>query len=158
VIRVDGLGARAGDFALRDVSFELPGGAWGIVLGPAGAGKTTLLETIAGVRRADAGSITLRNVDVTRTPPEQRGAGIVYQHAFLFPHLSVEANVAYGTADRAYAIEIARRLGVGSLMSRAVGNLSGGERQMVAIAREIGRGCGASSAACSGSSRSRCCT
>jgi molybdopterin-binding protein len=137
VIRVDGLGAHAGAFALRDVSFELPERAWGIVLGPAGAGKTTLLETIAGVRRADAGSITLSNVDVTRTPPELRGVGIVYQHAFLFPHLSVEANIAYGTADRAYAIEIARRLGVGSLMSRAVGNLSGGERQMVAIARAL---------------------
>ena len=137
MIRVDGLGARAGAFALRDVSFELQGGAWGIVLGPAGAGKTTLLETIAGVRHVDAGSVTLRNTDVTRTPPEQRGVGIVYQHAFLFPHLSVEANVAYGARDRAYAIEVARRLGVGSLMSRAVGSLSGGERQMVAIARAL---------------------
>jgi molybdopterin-binding protein len=137
VIRVDGLGARAGTFALRDVSFELHAGAWGIVLGPAGAGKTTLLETIAGVRQADAGSVTLRNVDATRTPPEQRGVGIVYQHAFLFPHLSVEANVGYGAHDRVYAIEVARRLGVGPLMSRAVGNLSGGERQMVAIARAL---------------------
>jgi molybdopterin-binding protein len=137
VIRVDGLGAHAGDFALRDVSFGLPAGAWGIILGPAGAGKTTLLETIAGVRRADAGTVTLRDVDVTRTPPEQRGVGIVYQHAFLFPHLSVEDNVAYGTRDRAYALEVARRLGIGGLMSRAVGNLSGGERQMVAIARAL---------------------
>ncbi|MBW8770190.1 MAG: TOBE domain-containing protein [Gemmatimonadetes bacterium] len=77
MIRVDGLGARAGAFALRDVSFELPAGTWGIVLGPAGAGKTTLLETIAGVRRADAGRVTLRGADVTRTPPEQRGVGIV---------------------------------------------------------------------------------
>jgi molybdopterin-binding protein len=137
VIRVDGLGAHAGAFALCDVSFELHEGAWGIVLGPAGAGKTTLLETIAGVRRVDAGRVTLRNVDVTRTPPEQRGVGIVYQHAFLFPHLSVEDNVAYGTRDRAYALEVARRLGIGGLMSRAVGNLSGGERQMVAIARAL---------------------
>jgi len=137
VIRVDGLGAHAGDFALRDVSFGLPAGAWGIILGPAGAGKTTLLETIAGVRRADAGTVTLRDVDVTRTPPEQRGVGIVYQHAFLFPHLSVEDNVAYGTRDRACALEVARRLGIGGLMSRAVGNLSGGERQMVAIARAL---------------------
>ncbi|HEX7978284.1 MAG TPA: ATP-binding cassette domain-containing protein [Gemmatimonadaceae bacterium] len=137
MIRVDGLGAHAGDFALQDVSFELQQGAWGIVLGPAGAGKTTLLETIAGVRPVDAGSVTLRNVDVTRTPAEQRGVGIVYQHAFLFPHLSVEANVAYGTRDRAYALEVARRLGVGTLMKRAVGNLSGGERQMVAIARAL---------------------
>ena len=112
MIRVDGLGARAGAFALHDVSFELQQGAWGIVLGPAGAGKTTLLEAIAGVRRADSGSVTLRGADVTRLPPEQRGVGIVYQHAFLFPHLSVAANVAYGARDRAYAAEVARRLGV----------------------------------------------
>jgi molybdate/tungstate transport system ATP-binding protein len=137
VIRVEGLGAHVGTFALRDVSFELPSGAWGIVLGPAGAGKTTLLETIAGVRRADAGGVTLRGADVTRLPPEQRGVGIVYQHAFLFPHLSVEENVAYGARDRVYAAEVARRLGAGALMSRAVGTLSGGERQMVAIARAL---------------------
>jgi molybdate/tungstate transport system ATP-binding protein len=137
VIRVEGLGAHAGAFTLRDVGFELPVGAWGIILGPAGAGKTTLLETIAGIRKVDAGSVTLRGVDVTRMPPEQRGIGIVYQHAFLFPHLSVEENVAYGARDRAYAAEVARRLGVGNLMSRAVGNLSGGERQMVAIARAL---------------------
>jgi molybdopterin-binding protein len=137
VIRVEGLGAHAGAFALRDVSFELASGAWGIVLGPAGAGKTTLLETIAGVRRADEGRVALRGADVTRQPPEQRGVGIVYQHAFLFPHLSVEENVAYGARDRAYAAEVARRLGAGALMSRAVGTLSGGERQIVAIARAL---------------------
>jgi molybdopterin-binding protein len=137
VIRVDGLGTRAGTFALRDVSFELQAGAWGIVLGPAGAGKTTLLETIAGVRRAESGSVTLRGNDVTRVPPEQRSVGMVYQHAFLFPHLSVEANIAYGARDRLYAGEVARRVGANALMSRAVGALSGGERQIVAIARAL---------------------
>jgi molybdopterin-binding protein len=137
MIRVEGLGARAGAFELRDVTFELPAGAWGIVLGPAGAGKTTLLETIAGVRRADAGRVVLRGADVTRVPAERRGVGIVYQHAYLFPHLSVEANVAYGTRDRAYAVAMARRLGAGALMSRDVGALSGGERQLVALARAL---------------------
>jgi molybdate/tungstate transport system ATP-binding protein len=137
VIEVEGLVAHAGAFVLRDVTFALPTGAWGIVLGPAGAGKTTLLETIAGVRRANAGRISLRGGDVTRLPAEQRGVGIVYQHAFLFPHLSVEANIVYGARDRDYAVAIARRLGAGPLMSRAVGALSGGERQMVALARAL---------------------
>ncbi len=137
MIEVEGLSAHAGEFALRDVTFALPAGAWGIVLGPAGAGKTTLLETVAGVRRADSGRIALRGADATRLPPEQRGVGIVYQHAFLFPHLSVEANIAYGARDRSYAMEIARRLGAGPLMSRAVGALSGGERQMVALSRAL---------------------
>lgn len=137
MIQVDALGARAGAFVLQDVSFTLPRGAWGIVLGSAGAGKTTLLETIAGVRPASHGRVSLRGADVTHLPPERRGVGIVYQHAFLFPHLSVEDNVAYGAADRAYAAEIAQRLGASALLGRAVGALSGGERQIVALARAL---------------------
>jgi molybdopterin-binding protein len=107
------------------------------VLGPAGSGKTTLLETIAGVRRATAGRVSLRGVDVTREPPEWRGVGIVYQHAFLFPHLDVRRNVAYGATDAAYADEVTQRLGVQPLAGRSVGALSGGERQMVALARAL---------------------
>ena len=137
MIEVAGLGARAGDFALRDVSFTLPAGAWGIVLGAAGAGKTTLLETIAGVRTAAAGRVSLRGADVTRLAPERRGVGIVYQHAFLFPHLSVEENVAYGASDRAWAADVAARLGAAALNGRRVGALSGGERQIVALARAL---------------------
>jgi molybdopterin-binding protein len=137
MIQVDALGARAGAFVLQDVSFTLARGAWGIVLGSAGAGKTTLLETIAGVRAASHGRVSLRGADVTRLPPERRGVGIVYQHAFLFPHLSVEDNVAYGAADRTYAAELAQRLGASTLLGRGVGTLSGGERQIVALARAL---------------------
>jgi molybdopterin-binding protein len=137
VIEVSGLCARAGRFELRDVSFRLPSGAWGIILGPAGAGKTTLLETIAGVRRASAGRVSLRGEDVTRVAPERRGAGIVYQHAFLFPHLGVAENVRYGASDETFALDVARRLGVEAMMSRTVSALSGGERQLVALARAL---------------------
>jgi molybdopterin-binding protein len=137
MIQVEALGARAGAFALRDVSFTLPRGAWGIVLGSAGAGKTTLLETIAGVRPSSHGRVSLRGADVTRLPPERRGVGIVYQHAYLFPHLSVEDNIAYGAADQAYAADLARRLGASALIGRGVGTLSGGERQIVALARAL---------------------
>ena len=137
MIRIDGLGARAGSFALADVSFVLPAGAWGIVLGPAGAGKTTLLETIAGVRRAASGRVALRGMDVTRVPPEQRGVGIVYQHGYLFPHLSVSDNVAYGTGDASYVREMSARFGIDALRDRTVTALSGGERQIVALARAL---------------------
>jgi molybdopterin-binding protein len=137
VIELRGLGARAGSFALTGVSFMLPAGAWGIVLGPAGAGKTTLLETIAGVRRASAGSVVLRGVDVTAEPPERRRTGIVYQHGYLFPHLSVEENVCYGTSDVSHARTVADRLGATALYDRPVGTLSGGERQIVALARAL---------------------
>lgn len=137
MIAVEGVGARAGAFALRDVSFTLPRGAWGIVLGAAGSGKTTLLETIAGVRAAIAGRVLLRGEDVTRVPAERRGVGIVYQHAYLFPHLSVEQNVRYGATDPAHALSLARRLGAGPLLARGVRDLSGGERQLVALARAL---------------------
>ena len=139
MIAVESLSARAGTFRLHDVSFHLPRGAWGIVLGAAGAGKTTLLETIAGVRPLAGGRVALRGVDVTRVAPEARGVGIVYQHAFLFPHLSVEQNVRYGAApdDVQDALEVARRLGAGPLLPRGVRDLSGGERQVVARARAL---------------------
>ena len=137
MIEVRALGARVGDFALRDVSFSLSRGAWGIVLGPAGAGKTTLLDTIAGVRKAAAGTIHLRGKEVTQHAPDERRLGIVYQHGYLFPHLSVEQNVAYGAIDPAYATSIADRLGAAPLRARAVTSLSGGERQIVALARAL---------------------
>jgi molybdate/tungstate transport system ATP-binding protein len=137
MIEARALSAHAGAFMLHDVDFTLPRGAWGIVLGPAGAGKTTLLETIAGVRRASAGNVLLRGKDVTALPPERRGLGIVYQHGYLFPHLSVEANVRYGATDRTHAAAVSDRLGVAPLFARAVAHLSGGERQVVALARAL---------------------
>ena len=137
MIETRALDARAGAFALRDISIALPRGAWGIVLGPAGAGKTTLLETIAGVRRVNSGFVLLRGHDVTRLAPEHRSLGIVYQHGYLFPHLSVTDNIRYGTRDVAYADAMVERLGASSLRDRAVQTLSGGERQLIALARAL---------------------
>ena len=137
MIEVRSLSAHAGAFALHDVSLLLPAGQWGMVTGPAGAGKTTLLETIAGIRVPTRGIVLLRGVPVTELPPERRRLGIVYQRGFLFPHLSVEANVAYGASDAGYAEEIGRRFGADRLYDRRVAALSGGERQIVALARAL---------------------
>lgn len=137
MIEVVGLGARAGHFALRDITFTVPTGAWGIVLGPAGAGKTTLLETVAGIRKVGTGTVALRGIDVTHHAPELRRIGMVYQHAYLFPHLSVDENIAYGAKDRDAARDVAARLGAKILASRPVASLSGGERQVVALARAL---------------------
>ncbi|MDQ2666813.1 MAG: ABC transporter ATP-binding protein [Gemmatimonadota bacterium] len=139
MIALDRVEARAGDFTLRDISFAVPSEAWGIVLGPAGSGKTTLLETIAGIRRTTSGRIELRGVDVTTLAPEQRRIGMVYQHAYLFPHLSVYGNIGFGTRDVAAAREVSQRLGADSLAGRPVASLSGGERQVVALARALAR-------------------
>ena len=75
MISLQHVNARAGDFALADVSFEVPQGAYGVVIGPAGAGKTTLLETIAGVIRVTSGKIVLGGEDMTHAPPERAARG-----------------------------------------------------------------------------------
>jgi molybdopterin-binding protein len=137
MITATGLGARAGAFELRDVSFTVPAGKYGVVIGPAGSGKTTLLETIAGILPQQSGTLTLGGRDAAGVPPERRGIGFVYQHGYLFPHLSVEENILYGAADGAFARTIAKRLGADGLFARNVRALSGGERALVAIARAL---------------------
>ncbi|MEO5817783.1 MAG: ABC transporter ATP-binding protein [Gemmatimonadaceae bacterium] len=137
MITLEKLASRAGSFTLHDVSITLPKGAWGIVLGPAGSGKTTLLETIAGIRAVTSGRVLLRGADVTTLPAEGRRVGMVYQHGYLFPHLSVEENIAYGARDPASAHEMAERFGAKGLSGRSVTSLSGGERQIVALARAL---------------------
>ncbi len=137
MIQLDRVTATVGSFSLRDVSFEIDAGSYGVVIGPAGSGKTTLLETIAGIIPVASGAVRLRGTDVTRTAPELRRIGIVYQHAYLFPHLSVAANVAYGTDDREMAGEMVERFRLDALLERDVKSLSGGERQLVALARAL---------------------
>lgn len=108
-----------------------------MVIGPAGSGKTTLLETIAGIIPQRAGTLRLMGRDMAGVPPERRGIGFVYQRGYLFPHLSVAENVSYGTADDAFARDLSERLGVSALLERDVRGLSGGEQQLVAIARAL---------------------
>ncbi len=137
MIEASALSARIGAFQLSDVTFTVPQGGYGVVIGPAGSGKTTLLETIAGIVRPVAGALRLDGRDTSGIPPERRDLGLVYQHAFLFPHLSVAANVAYGARDPASAAELMERFEVAALGDRDVASLSGGERQLVALARTL---------------------
>jgi molybdopterin-binding protein len=139
VIEARGLSARVGSFVLSDVTFAVPRGAYGVVIGPAGSGKTTLLETIAGITPQASGTLLLDGRSATTLPPEERGLGLVYQHGYLFPHLSVEANIAYGATDASVARSVAERIGADAMRNRAVDSLSGGERQLVALARALAR-------------------
>jgi molybdopterin-binding protein len=137
VIEAVSLGARIGGFALRDITFTVPAGRYGVVIGPAGSGKTTLLETIAGIVPQTSGSLRLGDSEAAQALPEHRGVGFVYQHGYLFPHLSVDENIAYGAASPEAADVAARRIGADGLSHRPVAGLSGGERQLVAIARAL---------------------
>ncbi len=137
MIELERLSARVGDFRLDDISFTIPTGKYGVVIGPAGSGKTTLLEAIAGVTRVSAGHVRLNGRDCLTIPAERRGVGLVYQHGYLFPHLSVEENIAYGAKDASTVQELVQRFRLSSFRDRDVLSLSGGERQLVALARAL---------------------
>jgi molybdopterin-binding protein len=147
MIRLEHLEVRVGGFELRDITFEVPAGGYGLVIGPTGSGKTTLLEAIAGHARLRAGRVILHGDDVTDLPPERRQLGVVYQQYHLFPHLSVRQNIGYGLAgerhrngaraDAGRVGELAEMLGIAPLLERSVQGLSGGEQQRVALARAL---------------------
>ena len=132
-------------FALCDITLEVRADEYFVLLGPTGAGKTLLLETMAGHHRPDAGLVRLRNEDVTRLPPERRGVGFLYQDCWLFPHMSVARNIAFGLrfarvtrADRRRRVdELVQALGISHLLDRSPVYLSGGERRKVALARAL---------------------
>jgi molybdate/tungstate transport system ATP-binding protein len=137
MIELRGVGVDAGEFTLRDASLVVPTGQYGVIVGTAGAGKTTLLETIAGIRAPRAGSVLLAGRDVTALPAESRGVGMVYQHDYLFPHLSVGDNVRYGAQTESATREAAELAGIATMLHRDVRTLSGGERQLVSLARAL---------------------
>jgi molybdate/tungstate transport system ATP-binding protein len=139
VIALEHVTARVGDFSLENISFEVPQGSYGIVIGPTGSGKTTLVEAIAGLVPVTRGRLTLGGTELTHAPPERRRLSLVYQHAYLFPHLTVRENVGYGSASSRITVEMLERFGLGEVAGRNVRVLSGGERQLVAIARALAR-------------------
>ncbi len=132
-----GVTARAGSFALRDISFTVWNGSHAIVTGPTASGKSTLLQVIAGGILPSSGEVLLNGAPITAMLPEARGVGLVPQRGFLFPHLNTRANICYGTRDRTRALDLAERFGVGQLLDRSVASLSGGERQLVALCRAL---------------------
>jgi ABC-type Fe3+/spermidine/putrescine transport system ATPase subunit len=115
------------------------------LLGASGSGKSTLLRIIAGLEEADSGYVSLNGMDLTSTPAHLRDFGLVFQDYALFPHLSVNENVAFGLKMRrlpqdeiawrvANALELVSMSGFGQ---RHVTDLSGGEQQRVALARAL---------------------
>ncbi|WP_114907985.1 ABC transporter ATP-binding protein [Ornithinimicrobium murale] len=135
-----------GDFTAVDaIDLDIPDGKLTTLLGPSGCGKTTSLRMLAGYLTPTSGTITIRGKDSTRTPPEKRNLGMVFQSYALFPHMSVADNVAYGlklrkvnSAERTRRVTEALELvGLGHLAGSRPKKLSGGQQQRVAVARAI---------------------
>ncbi|MEO6299906.1 MAG: ABC transporter ATP-binding protein, partial [Paracoccaceae bacterium] len=145
-IGAEGIGKTYGRFAaLSDVSLTVARGEFLTLLGPSGSGKTTFLMVMAGFEAPTAGRILLDGVDVTAQPAEKRGFGMMFQGYALFPHMSVEDNIAFPLkVQRRAADDIRRRVGE---MIEKVGlsghghkrpsGLSGGQQQRVALARAL---------------------
>lgn len=130
---------------LSDVSFSVPDGAFCSLLGESGAGKSTILKVIAGILLQDGGSVLFDGAPVDGLPAHRRGLGFVFQDVRLFPHMTVEENVAYplrmagaGKRERlARAGELLERVQLAGFGSRRVQTLSGGQAQRVALARAL---------------------
>ncbi|WP_440764582.1 ABC transporter ATP-binding protein [Natronorubrum sp. DTA7] len=133
------------ELAVDDVSFGVAEGELVALLGPSGCGKTTLVQAVAGHVRPTAGRVTLRGADVTDAPPESRGVSVVFQQSTLYPHMTVDENVAYGLKAR--GVESDRRADVVSEYLELVdlldqrdaypSELSGGQRRRVELARAV---------------------
>jgi putative spermidine/putrescine transport system ATP-binding protein len=135
-----------GDFtAVDSIDLAITEGKLTTLLGPSGCGKTTSLRMLAGYSAPSSGTITIAGVDSTRTPPEKRGLGMVFQSYALFPHMSVAENVGYGlklrrvpAAERQKTVmETLDLVGLAHLASSKPKKLSGGQQQRVALARAI---------------------
>ncbi len=131
--------------AVKDLSLKIYEREFFAILGPSGCGKTTLMRMLAGFETPNAGEILLGGTDLTPIPPAKRPVNMMFQSYALFPHLTVEKNIAFGLkregtpsdeiADR--VVDIMRLVQLTDFAHRKPDQLSGGQRQRVALARAL---------------------
>jgi spermidine/putrescine transport system ATP-binding protein len=145
-VRLERVTKRFGDFAaVRDMDLDIPRGQFFTMLGPSGCGKTTTLRMVAGFEEPSEGRVLLDGDDVTGMPAFRRPTNTVFQSYALFPHRTVEQNVAFGLQrQKVDKQEIRRRVGeelervgLASEAKRRPAQLSGGQQQRVALARAL---------------------
>lgn len=130
---------------LNAIDLDIRPGEFLTLLGPSGCGKTTLLRAVAGFYTPDAGRICVNGQDITQQPPYLRDIGMVFQSYAVFPHMTVEDNVAYGLKARSCpAAELKQRVATAldkvqlqGLSGRFASELSGGQKQRVGLARAL---------------------
>ena len=142
---VPGHTATTARWLARDLCLRVDAGQTVALLGASGSGKSTLLAMLAGLETPDAGQVRLDGQDITRWPPERRRFALMFQDFALFPHLSVQDNVAFAlieqrmprAAARQQAVAMLARFGLADRALSRVTQLSGGEQQRVALARAL---------------------
>jgi len=130
---------------LAGLNLQVDSGETLAILGPSGSGKSTLLKIIAGLEAADSGQVFCEGQDVSAMPAHLRRFALMFQDFALFPHLSVQDNVAFGLVEqgqsrsqaRAQALAMLQRFGMAAHALGRVWQLSGGEQQRVALARAL---------------------
>jgi len=145
MIRLENICWNAGAFAMEGISFEIPAGTYGVLMGSTGSGKTSLLEIICGLRPPRSGRVIAGGADVTHLPPAKRRLGYVPQDGALFPTLTVAAQIGFAPriagvspAETARTVQrLAGSLRISHLLDRLPQGLSGGEKQRVALARAL---------------------
>jgi molybdate/tungstate transport system ATP-binding protein len=146
MIQLENLCLRNGSFELNDLSATIPSESYGILMGRTGCGKTTILEAICGLRpHVFSGTIRLNDSDVTHLKPAERGIGYVPQDSALFETMSIFENVAFALRLRKWTEtdiekrvhELAKLMGITTLLGRRPFGLSGGEAKRVALARAL---------------------
>ena len=145
-VRIEKVTKKFGDFvAVHDVSLKIYRGEIFCLLGASGCGKTTLLRMLAGFEQPTSGNIWIDGADMTGIPPYERPVNMMFQSYALFPHMTVEQNVAFGLKqDRVPKAEIRERVAamlelvkLTPFAARRPHQLSGGQRQRVALARSL---------------------
>lgn len=130
---------------MQDVSFMVPSGRYGVLMGRTGTGKTSLLEILCGLREPGGGRLWLGSREVTHDAPGARGIGYVPQDGALFPTMNVRDQIGFGLRMRREPVaeiatrvkELAEEVRVSHLLERKPQGLSGGEKQRVALARAL---------------------